>query len=401
MKKSPGSLGSLRQRNRLQIIDVLRRAGSSSRVDLARETGLSRSTVSTLVSELQAEGLVVEREADDAPAPAPPPTVGRPPVALTLNPAAGAVVGIDFGHEFVRVAVADLAGTVLEEERREFAVDDNASGAIALAADLVDELLLAAGSTRGRTVGIGVAVSAPVLRDTDDPEATSILPGWAPFAPTGELRRRLGRPVVMGNDANLGALAEVRHGAGRGARDVVYVMLSGGIGAGLILDGRLAAGHRGLTGELGHISVDRGGHICRCGGRGCLETVAAAPAVLEALRAVHGEDLTLEAAMRLAREGDAGAARAFADAGRQIGRVVGAVCNLVNPELVIVGGDMSAAGPLLIDAVREGIEASAIPAISRDARVVAASLGDRAEVLGAIGLVLAETDAQELVAMAH
>jgi predicted NBD/HSP70 family sugar kinase len=206
--------------------------------------------------------------------------------------------------------------------------------------------------------------------------------------------------VVMGNDANLGALAEVRHGAGRGARDVVYVMLSGGIGAGLLLDGRLVAGHRGLTGELGHISVDRAGRICRCGGRGCLETVAAAPAVLEALRALHGEDLTLEEAMRLAREGDAGAGRAFGDAGRQIGRVVGAVCNLVNPELVIVGGDMSAAGPLLIDAVRDGIDAAAIPAISRDARVVAASLGDRAEVLGAIGLVLAETDAQELVAMA-
>jgi predicted NBD/HSP70 family sugar kinase/biotin operon repressor len=398
MKKSPGSLGSLRQRNRLQIIDVLRQLGHSSRVDLARETGLSRSTVSTLVSELQAEGLVVERAPDGEAQPAPP-SVGRPAVALTLNPAAGAVVGIDFGHQFVRVAVADLAGVVVQERREEFDVDGDASGAIALAADLVDTLLVEADSTRERTVGIGVAVSAPVLRDTDDPDATSILAGWAGFAPTGELRRRLGRPVLIGNDANLGALAEVRDGAGRGARDVVYVMLSGGIGAGIVLDGRLVAGHRGLTGELGHITVDRDGRICRCGGRGCLETVAAAPAVLGVLRAVHGDDLTLEAAMRLARDGDAGCGRAFADAGRQIGRVVGAVCNLVNPELVIVGGDMSAAGPLLTDAIAEGIAQSAVPAIAADARVVAASLGDRAEVLGAIGLVLAETDARELVAM--
>src|ERR1700754_3413807 len=116
MKDSPGSLGSLRQRNRLRIIDVLRRSGSASRVDIVRDTGLSRTTVSKLVGELQAEGLVVER-ANGTPAAASANAVGRPPVALTLNPAAGAVVGIDFGHDLVRVAVADLSGTVIAEAR--------------------------------------------------------------------------------------------------------------------------------------------------------------------------------------------------------------------------------------------------------------------------------------------
>jgi predicted NBD/HSP70 family sugar kinase len=395
MKDSPGSLGSLRQRNRLRIIDVLRRAGSASRVDIVRDTGLSRTTVSKLVGELQAEGLVVERANGGATANA----VGRPPVALTLNPAAGAVVGIDFGHDLVRVAVADLSGTVIAEARRDIDVDSQAEQAIDLAAAMVDEQLAGLQLDLDRTVGIGVAVSAPILRDTDDPGATSILPGWGPFAPGGELERRLGRPVLMGNDANLGALAEVRHGAGRGARNVVYVMLSGGIGAGLILDGALFSGHSGLTGELGHVVIDPAGQICRCGNRGCLETVASAAALLEALRPLHGPDITLQDAVALARSGDAGCRRLFADAGRTVGRAVGSICNIVNPELVIVGGEMSVVGDVLVDAVAEGIALATIPAIRRDARVVAASLGERAEVLGAIGLVLAETGADAIAAM--
>jgi predicted NBD/HSP70 family sugar kinase len=404
MKGSPGSLGSLRQRNRLRIIDVLRQAGSASRVDLVGATGLSRTTVSKLVSELQAEGLVVERNgggADDA-ATANANAIGRPPVALTLNPAAGAVVGIDFGHDLVRVAVADLAGTVVAEARRDIDVDSQAAQAIDLAAAMVDELLAGLDMDLDRAVGIGVAVSAPILRDVENPShppTTSILPGWGAFATGGELERRLGRPVLMGNDANLGALAEVRHGAGRGARNVVYVMLSGGIGAGLVLDGTLFSGHSGLTGELGHVVADPAGRICRCGNRGCLETVASAAALLEALRPLHGADVTLEDAIALSNAGDAGCRRLFADAGRTVGRAVGTICNIVNPELVIVGGEMSVVGDVLVDAVAEGIGLATIPAIRRDARVVRASLGERAEVLGAIGLVLAETGADAIAAM--
>jgi predicted NBD/HSP70 family sugar kinase len=398
MKDSPGSLGSLRQRNRLRIIDVLRR-GSASRVDLVRDTGLSRTTVSKLVSELQAEGLVVERSGGDAAA-APANGIGRPPVALTLNPAAGAAVGIDFGHDLVRVAVADLSGAVVAEAQTDIDVDSQAEQAIDLAAAMVDEQLAGLKIDLDHTVGVGVAVSAPILRDVGEPGATSILPGWGPFAPGGELERRLGRPVLMGNDANLGALAEVRHGAGRGARNVVYVMLSGGIGAGLILDGSLFSGHSGLTGELGHVVADPDGRICRCGNRGCLETVASAASVLEALRPLHGPDITLRDAIALARSGDAGARRLFADAGRTVGRAVGAICNIVNPELVIVGGEMSVVGDVLVDAVADGIALGTIPAIRRDAQVVAGSLGERAEVLGAIGLVLAETGVDAIAAMA-
>jgi predicted NBD/HSP70 family sugar kinase len=178
------------------------------------------------------------------------------------------------------------------------------------------------------------------------------------------------------------------------------VMLSGGIGAGLILDGQLFLGHSGLTGELGHVVADPDGHVCRCGNRGCLETVASAAAILDALRPLHGPDVTLQDAIALARDGDAGANRLFADAGRTVGQAVGAICNLVNPERVIVGGEMSVVGDVLVDAVADGIARSTIPAIAHDAHVVRGSLGERAEVLGAIGLVLAETGVDAIAAMA-
>ncbi len=297
MTDTAGPQGSLRERNRLRIVDELRRAGRSSRADLVRTTGLSRTTVSKLVSELQADGIVVERREAEPDAALVAGGVGRPPVALALAPAAGGAIGVDFGHDFVRVAIADLAGVVLTEARREFDVDRQSPAALDLACALIDELLARVGLELERIVGVGVAVSAPILRDADT-GAAQILPGWAAFAPADALERRLGRPVLMDNDANLGALAEVRHGAGRGAVDVLYLMLSAGIGAGLIADGRLVRGRHGITGEIGHVVVDPNGPICRCGNRGCLETIAAAPAMLATLAPLHGADLTLERAGR-------------------------------------------------------------------------------------------------------
>jgi predicted NBD/HSP70 family sugar kinase len=395
---APGS-GSLRRRNRLRVVDVLRESGSASRVDVQTATGLSRTTVSTLVAELQAEGLVVERRDVDLPEAAG--SVGRPPVALSLNPQAGWILGVDLAHDGVRAAIADLAGDVVQEARRTMDVDHAADDALDTAAALTADLVAAAGADRERVLGVGVAVSGPILRASGELGSDSILPGWGGVALRAELEDRLGLPVVVGNDANLGALAEVQRGAARGARDVIYVMLSAGIGAGLVIEGRLVQGRRGLAGELGHVVLEPDGRICRCGNRGCLETVAAGPALLDALRHLHGDGLTLADAVDLCRRGDEGARRLVADAGRAAGRAVGAVANAVNPELVVVGGDLSALGDLVVDGVREGLERSTIPPVRADARVVAGSLGQRSELLGAIGLVLAEADAAQLVGLAR
>jgi predicted NBD/HSP70 family sugar kinase/biotin operon repressor len=382
-----GSLGSLRERNRRQLLDALRQRGSASRADLARLTGLSRSTVSTLVADLQASGLVVEREHAQRPS-----QQGRPPTLLTLDRSAGLILGIDFGHEQVHVAIADLSRTILAERVRSLDVDHDAGEALATAVTLTGEAVAAAGLDAGRILCAGVGLSGPINRATGTVHAGKILPGWDGIRPVAELSQRLDLPVHLDNDANLGALAEVALGAGVGARDAVYLMVSGGIGAGLILGGEIYRGTGGTAGELGHVLVDEGGPICRCGNRGCLETFAGGPAIVELLRPSHGAGLTLEHVIALAVDGDSGARRAIADAGRVLGRSVAAIVNAFNPELIIVGGSVGAAGDVLLDPLREAVHRYAIPSAANDVRITHGVLGDRAEVLGALELAARQSD---------
>jgi predicted NBD/HSP70 family sugar kinase/biotin operon repressor len=383
-----GSLESLRRLNRLRVIGSLRDHGTISRAEIARRTGLSRSTVSSLVADLQASGLVVEH--DEAAGPRA--HSGRPPILLSFDSSAGVAVGINFDHRSLRVAVADLSSRVLAEGACELDIDHEAQEGLDAAAALVEAGLEEAGVDRGRVIGAGVGLPAPIDRATGVVGSSAILPGWVGVTAVDELRRRLGVPVLVDNDANLGALAEAAYGAGRGAQDLVYVMLSSGIGAGLILHGRLYRGSVGLAGELGHVPLDPDGPVCRCGNRGCLETAAAGPALVELLRRSHGEDLTVREMLRLARAGDRGCGRVLADAGRAVGSAVAVLCNVLNPSLLVVGGELASAGDLLLEGVRESIQRWALPSAADAMAVVPGALGDRAEVLGAVALVVSESD---------
>ena len=200
-------------------------------------------------------------------------------------------------------------------------------------------------------------------------------------------------PAYVDNDANLGALAEVTLGAGRNARFAAYVSISSGVGAGIIVDGRPYRGHRGTAGEVGHVVVDPQGPICRCGNRGCLETLASGPgAAASWCGASRDEELTVKQMIELAREGDAGCKRAIADAGQVVGGVVAGLVNLFSPEMVVIGGDLGEAGDLLLDPLREAVRRDALPAAATDLKVVAGELGERANLLGALALVLMQSE---------
>src|ERR671933_820516 len=383
-----GSLEALRRLNRLRVIHALRDQGLISRAEIARRTGLSRSTVSSLVADLQADGLVVERA---EPGHAYGAQGGRPPILLSFDASAGAAVGIDFGHSHLRVAVSDLAGAILAEREEPLDTDHEAREGLDAAAELVQEALNDAGVERERVIGAGMGLPGPIQQD-GVVGSSAILPGWIGVAAGAEMRARLDLPVMVDNDANLGALAEAAFGAGRDAGDLIYIKVSSGIGAGLILNGRLYRGSAGLAGELGHVLVDPEGLVCRCGNRGCLETLAATGALVELLRRSHGETVTVAGMLELARQGDLGCRRVIADAGRAIGQAVSVLLNVLNPELLVVGGDLAAAGDLLLDGVRESIARAALPSAAEAAGVVAGVLGDRAQVLGAIALVVSEAD---------
>ncbi|MGZ8648026.1 MAG: ROK family transcriptional regulator [Solirubrobacteraceae bacterium] len=384
-----GSLEALRRLNRLRVIHALRDQGLISRAEIARRTGLSRSTVSSLVADLQADGLVVER---GEPGAAHGTQGGRPPILLSFDSSAGAAVGIDFGHSHLRVAVSDLSSRILAERALPLDTDHAAEEGLDAAAELVGDLLAQAGIDESQVIGAGMGLPGPILQESGVVGSSAILPGWVGVAAGDEMRRRLDVPILVDNDANLGALAEAAFGAGQDATDLIYLKVASGIGAGLLLNGRLYRGTGGLAGEFGHFLVDPNGLVCRCGNRGCLETQAATGALVELLRRSHGEDVTVQRMLDLARAGDTGCRRVIADAGRAIGRAVSMLINVLNPELVVVGGDLADAGDLLLDGVRDSIARATLPSAAEAAGVVTGVLGDRAQVLGAIALVISEAD---------
>jgi len=382
-----GGLQSLRDANRRLVIQALSGRGVASRAEIARITGLSRSTVSSLVTDLQKSGLIVEREVTDSPQSA---QVGRPPVLIALSPDAGAAIGVDFGHSHIAVAIGDLSHTVLAEHWREIDVDHLATEGLDTAAELVAAALEEAGVDRDRVVGVGMGLPGPISDEQQTVGSTSILPGWVGVNAADEMARRLGLPVAVENDANLGALAEYVWGAGRGAPDVAYIKASSGIGAGLVIGGRLHRGVGGTAGEIGHTPYREEGAVCRCGNRGCLETVARTDVIASSVQAGKGGSLSIGDVIDLARAGDPPAQRVIADAGRAIGVGVAGLCNLLNPRRVIVGGELSAAGEVLLNPLRDSLNRYAIPTAATDVTVVVGELGKRAEVMGALALVLSD-----------
>jgi predicted NBD/HSP70 family sugar kinase/biotin operon repressor len=385
MEEEPGAALSLRESNRLRVIQALQILGVTSRADVARRTGLSRSTVSTIIAALQAEGIVVDRDADGRAAAG----GGRPPAPIALYPAAGLALGVDFGKRHLAVALADLSHELLAEEWREMPDDYDATTGMGRAAELVELVLGAAGADRERVLGVGMGLPGPVHR-SGLVGSSAILPGWAGTHAAERMSDLIGLPVWLRNDADLGALAEATWGAGRGASAVVYLKLATGIGAGIVIDGRLFGGAGGTAGEIGHTSLDETGDICRCGSRGCLETYASGAAIAGLLSRSLGETLGPDDVMQRAVDGDPGCRRALADAGRHIGAAVADLCNLINPERIIVGGSMAVAGDVLLDPLREAVGLRAIPSAAEDVEIVLGELGGRAELLGAVALVLHE-----------
>ena len=194
-------------------------------------------------------------------------------------------------------------------------------------------------------------------------------------------------PIDVDNDANLGALAESRQGAARDYRDVVYVCVSHGVGAGLVLGGRLHHGRSGAAGEIGHSTIDENGPVCRCGNRGCLEMYVAAPSLLAMLEPTHGT-LSMQGVLDRAATGDLGCVRVLEDSGRHLGVAVANLCNLVDPQVVVVGGQVADAGELLLEPLRAALARRSVPSDVGPVPVVRAAFGAQAELRGALLLAL-------------
>ena len=382
----------LRVRSLRATVDVLRHDGSVTRSELARRTGLSRTTIVSIVDELDRRGLILEHQDTLSTRRSP----GRPATLVRLHPSAGAALGIAVGREELRVTLVDLSLRVLTHRSVDFALDTPADAVLDLAVELAGAALDDASTSRGELIGIGVGLPGPIdLRsDAADPR---ILSEWSRRPVRATLEQRLGAPVTIENDANLEGLAEVALGAGRGRDGVVYVKVSWGIGGAILLGGRLYRGRQGFTGEFAHMRVREDGPLCGCGRRGCLGTFASGHVLRELLAPVHGPAVGLEDIARWAESGDTGARRLLTDAGREIGAALAGVCLALNPDAVIVGGELGDSASLL-DGLREGLRARVLPLTAETTAVLPAQLAKHAGALGGASLVVRSSEALEHVA---
>lgn len=375
------------QHSRL-ILNLLWKEREISRAELARRTSLSRSTVSAIVSDLLDTGLVEETHAGMS-------TGGRRPIILRFQDDASFIVGIELGATHISCVLTDLhcnvraswSAPALAREQPEIALEKMAGA--------TRSVLEAAGVSQSQLLGLGVAVPSPVDSERPGELLPLIVPKWAGYNIVTHLQNRFERPVLVDNDANLGALAELWWGAGSSVRDLVYVKVATGIGAGLIMDGHIFRGSGGVAGEVGHTSIDPNGPECVCGLKGCLTTFIGTPALLERTKAqlrATGSNRpapsNIDELVDAALGGDPVSMESIRYAGDKLGVGIANMLNLFNPQMVVVGGGIARAGDTLLDAVRDTIRGLSLPASIRNAEIRTTALNEWGIAVGAATLAL-------------
>ncbi|KGN33833.1 transcriptional regulator [Knoellia sinensis KCTC 19936] len=374
---APGSQASLREMNRLRVLDTVREHGALTQVEIAGVTGLSAATVSNVVKELDSAGAVILS-----------PSIrnGRRAVRVSLAASTGLIGAVVFGDRDVRVVIGTGGKEIVAQKRMPLPADHAADEGIDRGARLIHELIAHSGHMPSDVRAVGVGLPAPIDTVTGLVGSNGILPGWRGVDVRAVMQEALGTQVLLDNTANLAALGEAKFGALQGVSTGVFIKASYGVGAGLILGGEVFRGSAGTAGEIGHVTIDENGPVCRCGNRGCLDTFVGAQAVLTALRATHGS-LTLRDVISRALDGDAGCRRVLEDSGRHVGVAVAGVVNLLNPEVVVLGGQVSRLGEIVLQPMREAIERCAIPSAAATVDVRVGVLDpDVADAVGALAL---------------
>ncbi len=391
-------LPSARDINRLEVLKVIQAEKLLSRSELAEAVSVSRTTVSGIVSELLRVGLLEEVGEGES-------TGGRRPIKLCYHPESRKAVGVVLFSERIQAVLTDMEGEPIKY--LEIPLEGNTPDAMLeamckAAGQLID------GVPCSEVLGIGIGAPGVVNLQSGEIEI-SVSKGWLEkTVPVKEyLEEKLHFPVYVANRSRVAALGEQRVGGGRAVSDLIYIFLGQGIVAGIMLDGNLYLGSDYGAGEIGHISVDPQGPLCNCGNRGCLEIYASEEGILAKARAVARENttsllqlsvdgrlekLSIELVIDAVRSGDPLARGVFSEVGSRLGLAVASLVNLLNPEMVVIGGPIGAsAGDLLLEPVIREAQLRSLPRSFRKTKIVTGTLGTRAIAIGAAVLAIDHT----------
>ncbi|MEW6046532.1 MAG: ROK family transcriptional regulator [Bacillota bacterium] len=366
------------------VLNLLRLRGPISRADIAKATGLNKTTVSALVDELTRQHLVREVGMGES-------TGGRRPRLLTLNASAGFAIGADLGVDYSLVVALNLQAQPIWTRRVRRAPGTDPKADVNQLAELIEQAVAAVSPAPLGLLGIGLGVHGLV----EYPGGRLLFApnlGWTDV-PVGEwLGERFKVPIVVDNEANAGALAELWAGAGQEARSLFYFSVGVGLGAGIVIDGEIYRGAAGTAGEFGHTTVDPAGPPCNCGNRGCLEVFVSERALMAYLQRSSPEPVSLSAGdvFQAAGAGDAAAISALARLGEYLGIGIANAINTFNPELVVIGGPIARGGHHVLNSARRVVEQRALAFPRGRARIVVSALGEEACAIGAGVMILQE-----------
>jgi len=375
-----GSFQWMKSMNKSIILNKIRTQGPISRAQIARETNLTRPTVSSNVKELIDQNIVEESDIGQSQG-------GRKPTMLVINHGAFCILGVDAGPDSIECIVADLSGKVLERSETQLQLPtDNEKFLDALKRCIQNCLVKAAGKD---VVGIGVAMHGVVDVKTGVSLVAPNL-GLADIPIKEELENTFGLEVKVENDARAMALGEFWFGDHGELESMLAVNIGRGVGAGMIIGGKLYHGSSDIAGEIGHMTIDLNGQVCECGNRGCLQTFVAGPAITRNISEKTAQSLSAEQVFEQALDGNEACTEVLTQAGRAMGVGLTNLIHIINPEKIVLGGGVSKAQQFILPAIRETIQASALTQSASRTQVEITKLGDDATLIGAVTLLLVD-----------
>ena len=379
------------------LVDLVRKYGEISISDLMAFTDYSRTKITGYVESLLNKNILVANNVTEY-------TGGRRSRMYSLNGDFGIVAGIDVGATSIDLGIADFSGRLLVRYAEPATVKDGPIRILGRVCSLLEKLLQENNLVPAQLHGIGIGVPGPVDFSMGILVSPPIMPGWDRYPIIETIHQWFpSSNVVVDNDVNVMALGEIYQGSGKGINNLIFIKIGTGIGAGIVCEGKIYRGASGCAGDIGHICVDKNGPICHCGNKGCLEAMAAGPAIAErALQAAqagkssiimnlyekNGRILQAEDVGNASREGDALAIEVIRESGQYIGDVLAGLVNFYNPEMIVIGGGVSNLGNLLLSTIRQTVLHRSLPLATRDLHIVFSDIGQATGVIGAINLAM-------------